>query len=407
MTVGYYIHYTSLQAGGIFTHSVGILKQLIKSDKIEKIHLIISSHQKEYFQKIVDSPKIQFNIVDRKNFIIKIRFAISYLLSNAVALYRNAFSKSRQLKFLSKLSNLINPYKKYIDSSQIDVLHVPFQYSPIYNADVPVIITMHDIQEYHYPEYFTISQKLHRKINNVNAINESDHIIVSYDHIKNDLLKYFDVKESKISVCPPSFAGEWFLTNKITTEFTLKNKYELSNRFLLYPAATWKHKNHINLIKAVSKLIKQNIDLQLICTGNKTAYYQKIQEEIKKLNLERNIKFLGIVPEEDLLALYKLTSLVVIPTLYEAGSGPLYEAMRYQVPVICSNVTSLPDTVGNSEFLFDPKNIDALAEKIKTGLNDDSFRKRNIENSKIRIEQLIKIDYSKILIEVYKKLKAG
>ncbi len=236
MKIGFYIHHTSLKAGGIFTHSIGILKLLIKSEKIEKIHLIISSDQKEYFRKIVDSPKIQFNIVDRKNFVVNIRFAISYLLSNAVAIYRNAFSKSRQLKFLSKLSNLINPYKKYIASSQIDVLHIPFQYSPIYNADVPVIITMHDIQEYHYPEYFKASQRLHRKINNITAMKESDHIIVSYDHIKNDLLKYFDVKESKISVCPPSFAGEWFLTNKITAEITLKEKYELSDRFLLYPA---------------------------------------------------------------------------------------------------------------------------------------------------------------------------
>ncbi len=87
------------------------------------------------------------------------------------------------------------------------MLHVPFQYSPIYNVDVPVIITMHDIQEYHYPEYFSISQKLHRKINNIDAINESNHIIVSFDHIKKDLLKYFDVKENKISVCHPSFAG--------------------------------------------------------------------------------------------------------------------------------------------------------------------------------------------------------
>ena len=49
----------------------------------------------------------------------------------------------------------------------------------------------------------------------------------------------------------------------------------------------------------------------------------------------------GIVPEEDLIGLYKWASLVVIPTLYEAGSGPLYEAMKYSTPVICSNVTSV------------------------------------------------------------------
>ena len=266
---------------------------------------------------------------------------------------------------------------------------------------------MHDIQEYHYPEYFTASQKLHRKINNITAINESDHIIVSFDHIKNDILKYFDVKESKISICFPSFAGDWFLTNKITEELAVKEKYELYNRYLLYPAATWKHKNHINLIKAMAKLIEDNLDLQLICTGNKTAYHQTIEEEIKRLNLERNVKFLGIVPEEDLLGLYKTTSLVVIPTLYEAGSGPLYEAMRYSSPVICSNVTSLPETVGNDNFIFDPNSVDEIVSLIRRMLTDEEFRKENLENSKKRMESLKALDYTKNLTNVYKKVTSA
>jgi len=407
MKIGYYIHHTSLKAGGIFTHSIGILKLLIKSDEIEKIHLIISSDQKKYFQKIVDSPKIQFNIVDRRNLVVKARFAFSYSLSNAVAFYRNRFKKHNHLKFLSKLSVLLNPYRKYVTRSRIDLFHVPFQYSPIYNTDVPVIITMHDIQEYHYPEYFTASQKLHRKINNLTAINESDHIIVSFDHIKNDLLKYFDVKESKISVCFPSFAGKWFLTNKITEELTLKKKYGLCNRFLLYPAATWKHKNHINLIKAMAKLIEDNLDLQLICTGNKTAYHQTIEEEIKKLNLDRNVKFLGIVPEEDLLGLYKTTSLVIIPTLYEAGSGPLYEAIRYSSPVICSNVTSLPDTMGNKKYIFNPNSIDEIASLIKKMLQEKDFKSENLKNSAERLHSLGKVDYMQNLVDVYKKLMSS
>ena len=86
-------------------------------------------------------------------------------------------------------------------------------------------------------------------------------------------------------------------------------------------------------------------------------------EKISELNLSEAVHFLGIVPEEDLISLYKNSSLVVIPTLYEAGSGPLYEAMRYQVPVICSNVTSLPDTVSNDEFLFDPNDMKSYQKK--------------------------------------------
>ncbi len=405
MKIGYYIHHTSLKAGGIFTYSIGILKLLIKSDEIEKIHLIISSNQEEYFQKIIKSPKIQFKVVDRKNFIVNTRFAISYLLSNAVALYRNRYKKPHHLKFLSKLSLRINPYRKHITSSQIDLLHVPFQYSPIYNADVPVIITMHDIQEYHYPEYFSASQKLHRKINNINAINESDHIIVSFDHIKKDLLKHFSIEESKISICPPPFSEDWFLSDKFTSEETLSKKYVLSKRFLLYPAATWKHKNHINLIQAIAKLIEDGLDIQLICTGNITDHHLTIEKEIKKLNLEGRVKFLGIVPEEDLIGLYRTASLVVIPTLYEAGSGPLYEAMRYSSPVICSNVTSLPDTMGNDNFIFDPNSIDEFVSLIRKMLTDDNLRQKNISNSIERMNYFRSRKYDYRFLEVYQELK--
>ncbi len=401
MKIGYYIHHTSLKAGGIFTYSIGILKLLIKSAEIEKIHLIISSDQEEYFQNILKSPKIEFNIVDRKNLLVNSRFAFSYLLSNAIALYRNTFKKPNHLKLLSKLSIFFNPYRKYITRSQIDLLHVPFQYAPIYNADVPVIITMHDIQEYHYPEYFSSSQKLHRKINNISAINESDHIIVSFNHIKIDLLKFFSIDDSKISVCPPPFAEGWFLSDKFTAKETLSKKYDLNKRFLLYPAATWKHKNHINLIKAMAKLIEDNLDLQFICTGNKTAYHQIISEEIKKLNLQGKVKFLGIVSEEDLIGLYKTDSIVVIPTLYEAGSGPLYEAMRYSSPVICSNVTSLPETMGNDNFIFNPHNVDEMTALIKKILTDEQFRKENLDNSKKRMDELRSENYCDRFLNVY------
>jgi len=74
------------------------------------------------------------------------------------------------------------------------------------------------------------------------------------------------------------------------------------------------------------------------------------------------------------------------------------------VPVICSDVTSLPDTVGNNDFLFNPFNIDELSEKIKKGLTDENYRRENIENSKQRMEYFRKINYSENFIKAYKKV---
>ena len=98
---------------------------------------------------------------------------------------------------------------------------------------------------------------------------------------------------------------------------------------------------------------------------------------------------------------------MVIPTLYEAGSGPLYEAMRYSSPVICSNITSLPETIGNDKFIFDPNSVNEMTALIKKMLTDDGFRKENLDNSKKRMASLKAVDYANNIIDVYKKVTAN
>lgn len=403
MRIGFFIHHSMLKAGGIFTYSIGILKLLLNSKEIDSIVIFTTPEVKINLRELELNSKIEFKVLDRESFLNKFRFSVSYFLNHIYTIYSYYMSKSGFLNFLKKLSILLNPYNGLIKRSGISVFHIPIQYSPIYEIDVPVIITMHDLQEFHLPENFSSGERIHRAINNHKAIYDSDKIIVSFNHIKNDIVKYFKVEESKISVCPPPFADNWFTTNQETSWETLANKYSISKKYLLYPAATWQHKNHIRLLEAVKNVLSIVPDIHLICTGNQTNYYSTIQKKIDELRLKSSVKFLGIISEEDLIGLYKNASLVVIPTLYEAGSGPLYEAIRYKVPVICSNITSLPDTIGNDEFLFDPKNLNDLVAKIKIGLTDSEFRRRNIENSISRMEQLGKVDCTINFINTYRK----
>ncbi len=404
MKIGYYIHHTSLKAGGIFTYSIGILKLLLASDYIEKIIIVIDEEQRDYFEKLSSNSKVEIIVIDRKRISIKIRLALSYFLIDNYTLYKNNSIANPKLQIFKKLSFFINPYKKVLNRKKIDLFHVPLQYSPIYGRDVPIITTMHDLQELHFPEFFDEHERLHRGLNNKKAITNSDHVIVSFEHIRKDLVKYFNISDEKISVCPPPFTEDWFATTNETLKDTLIKKYNFRNPFILYPAATWRHKNHINLIKAISSLRNEGISIQLVCTGNKTKYYVSLKKKISELELTDQIKFLGIIPEEDLIGLYKCASMVVIPTLYEAGSGPLYEAMRYSVPVICSDVTSLPDTMGNKKYIFNPNNINEIASLIKKMLQEKDFKSENLKNSAERLHSLGKVDYMKNFVGVYKKL---
>jgi len=403
MKVGYYIHHTAISAGGIYTYSIGILKQIIKADEIKEVVVITTKEIENRLIEFQNNTKIKIRTVDRKKLSIKLRYSIAYFIYNLAVTFNKNASSNKFWEIIKNFSTWINPYKKVIESENIAVLHVPVQYSPIYKSRIPIIITMHDLQEYHYPEFFSTQEKRHRKINNSKAIFDSDHIIVSFKHVKNDILKFFGVDKDKISVCLPPFAESWFLSKNETGWDELSKKYGLKKKYLLYPAATWKHKNHIMLIRVLKSIKNEGIEIDLVCTGNKTNYFKNINTLIEEFNLSEVVHFLGVVPEEDLIGLYKNTSLVVVPTLYEAGSGPLYEAMRYGVPVICSNVTSLPETMENNEFLFDPNDKNKIKEKIIKGLSDKEFRRRNLENSKKRMGILNQSNYYNSFINVYKQ----
>jgi glycosyltransferase involved in cell wall biosynthesis len=390
-----------LKAGGIFTYSIGILRLLLKAKEIDKIVIITTPEVKNALLEIVDNKKIEFSLLDRENSLNKIKLFLSFFLYDTSIIYQYYFPKSKLLTKLKSISNFINPYQKIVKRSNIKLLHVPIQYSPIYKISVPVITTMHDVQEFHFPEFFSAAERLHRAINNLKSVSESDQVIVSFEHIKKDLIKYYPITEEKISICPPPFADDWFATKKETEWITLETKYSISKKYLLYPAATWPHKNHLLLIEALAKVKNDIPDISLVCTGNKTEYYSAIEKKLKELKLESAVKFLGIVPEEDLIGLYKNSELVVIPTLYEAGSGPLYEAMKYKVPVICANTTSLPETVSNAKYVFNPSDVNELSALIIKMLSDEDKKKLNIINSERRMKELGETDYFECFRDVY------
>lgn len=403
MKIAYYIHHTAIKAGGVFTYTVGVLNLLLSSNELEKIILIFSSETKKSIAKILTHPKIIPVVIDRKKSFVKFRLALSYLFFDIFLLQRNYLGEETKFKWLKNFSNWINPYKSKIKKLNPDLFHSPVQFAPIYRLDIPLITTMHDLQELIIPENFTAGERLHRALNSKKAMDESDQIIVSFNHVKEDIKKYFDTADDQVSVCPPPFHEEWFVNKSGTPAEELRVKYKLENKFILYPAAAWKHKNHIALFNALKILKDKNQIVQLICTGNKTNYYDELISISKNLGVEDQVKFIGIVSEEDLVGLYKLAALVVIPTAYEAGSGPLYEAMRYSVPVICSNVTSLPEAIGSEEFTFDPNDHQRIAELIFKGLNDERFIEKNIANSKSRLEIFKRQDYAANFLEVYQK----
>jgi glycosyltransferase involved in cell wall biosynthesis len=293
--------------------------------------------------------------------------------------------------------------KDKIYDLKLDLLHFPFQYIPFGDWKIPTLITLHDLQHEYFPEFFTKDQLDFRNYYYKKSALLCDQIIVSFNHVKEDIHKFYNIPYEKISVTSLGYENR-FKEQNLCDKDLLTSKFNIPEHFILYPAQTWRHKNHVALFKAIKILRdKYQFKITLICTGALSDYYELLQEYIKENELTNQIKFLGFVTIDELYSLYYYTDLVVIPTLYEAGSFPLLEAMSLEKPVICSNVTSLPDTIGDLRFTFNPNDSEQIANSILNMLTDKNLILINKRNSKTQIRRFNWEDVCKNFIQAYKK----
>ncbi|HEY9405007.1 MAG TPA: glycosyltransferase family 1 protein [Pyrinomonadaceae bacterium] len=274
---------------------------------------------------------------------------------------------------------------------------------------VPYLITMHDVQELHFPENFTPAQRAIRAVQYWKALEKAGVVVVSFDHVKQDLIKYFGLPVDKVRVCPIPFRDISLREATSHAAESYAGKYEAWTPFLLYPAHTWQHKNHLRLLQALRNLRDAGgHNIRLICTGGTAHHYHaEVLKQVDEMGLGEAVLFAGIVPEDELRWLYERAALVTIPTKYEAGSFPLFEAILLGSPVICSHVTSLPETIGDRRFVFDPDDTESLASLISRMLTDDLFRQENLANSAAQAARLREVNAAAYFYDAYRQLLAA
>ncbi len=366
MNVGFYLGGVDMRSGGIAPYADRLFKVLSGHSFDDNIDVVPIRH--------IDSKcrKTRWRI--GRSVACRIRDSVKVLVLRGPA--------------NTRLSHTVRPCVNFQD---LKLLHVPFQVAP--ECDVPYICTMHDVQELHFPQYFTSAEREWRAIHYRRSIANAAHVVVSYEHVKRDLIRLFGCSADDISVMPLPIAGCEASPLNYSDARAAESKYKHLGQFILYPAQTWEHKNHLRLIEAFEIAAKQlKTPLSLVCTGMKKDHYRVIEARVNSSPNKSHIHFTGILSGEELEWLYKNSVGVVIPTLYEAGSFPLIESMMRSTPVICANTTSLPETIGNLEFVFDPLDIQQMANFIVKLISDQDFRTRNLKNGSRQIERLRSVD---------------
>ena len=136
----------------------------------------------------------------------------------------------------------------------------------------------------------------------------------------------------------------------------------------------WPHKNHFRLVEAFAEVIRSGLNIKLILSGSGLESNKDLHNLIRDKNLNSNVKIVGLVSTADLFLYYKHAKLVVVPSLFESESLPIWEAFTLGVPVVASNIPTIVDQVQNAAVLFDPLSITSIASEISYVLSNPEIQ---------------------------------
>lgn len=296
------------------------------------------------------------------------------------------------------------PLYYHLSKIKPDVILSPTHYIPrfIKAKRVPIIF---DLAFIHYPQMFK-KDDLYKLTNwTKTSVLESAHVITISQSSKKDIVGTYKISENKVTVAYPGYDDRIFRIIKDTGEIEkIQRKYKISGNYIIYIGTVQPRKNLLRLISSIKKIddIKLVVVGKIRGKGKQGWMNEEILEEPKKLGIEEKIIFTDFVPVEELPLLITGSKAFILPSLWEGFGIPILEAMACGVPVITSNVSSLPEVVGDAGLLVNPESETQIEQAIRLLVTD---KKLHDKLSKRALEQVKKFSWQKMAEEVIKVLE--
>ena len=279
--------------------------------------------------------------------------------------------------------------KKFYNIKGVDAYYTS-SYDILPPAGIKLIGVVHDIIPKVLPEVHTKDAADRLEATLQPFLTRADRVIVDSESTKRDLLKHFDLPPDKATVvyagvdeqyCPPEGPSKTLYKH-------LENQYNIYSNYILYIGTIEPRKNIKGLIQAYQLLrTKGNTSQKLVIAGMKGWMYDEVYALTESLDLAKEVIFTGYVPQEDINTLYGLADVFVYPSLYEGAGLPVLEAFACATPVVCSNVSSIPEMAGDAACLVDPRQPAQIAEAIERVLADAGLRQQMIEKGMQRAKE--------------------
>ena len=253
----------------------------------------------------------------------------------------------------------------------IDVLHHAVTV-PIPRFRGPTVSTIFDVQHLDRPEFFSRGERLFRRWGYEGAARRATIVVTGTEYSKRRLVESAGVDAGRIEVVPLGIDHERFRPGPVETDAELLQPLSLPDRFIVYPANLWQHKNHMRLIEALA--LSSDRELALVLTGQQYGRLDELMAHADELGVRDRVHHLGYVERDVVPALYRAAAGMVFPSLYEGFGSPPLEAMACGCPVAASDVASLGEVGGGAALTFDATSAREVANAIDQLASDAELR---------------------------------
>ncbi len=265
-------------------------------------------------------------------------------------------------------------------SDNLDLLFIPSHTLPlIKNPALKSVVTVHDLGARYLPMMHQIKQRLYLSLMTKLQLTNATRLIAVSKATKKDIVKSIGINPKYIEVIYEGFNSDLKKINTdIERSILLKLKLE-KKKYFLFVGTVQPRKNLINLIMAYSLYVKNKLEVsELVIAGGQGWLSDKIYKLPEELRIKEKVKFLGRVDNQTLAVLYNNALALTYPSFFEGFGLPILEAFNFKLPVITSNISSMPEVAGKGAILVNPYKIEEITLALEQIEKDHKLRQKLI-----------------------------
>ncbi len=270
-----------------------------------------------------------------------------------------------------------------------DLVHVPLNRVPMFMIR-PYVVTIHDMANLFYEEPPSKFRMQLRRFRFRRGLTRANRVIAVSEATRRDVENLLGVPPERVcrvyNAPDPGFFQHG--PGDPEEQRRIMERYQINYPFLLYAGNIRRHKNVPRLVEAFAVVREQLAShevyrhLRLVIIGDTISQYPAVRQAVIKSRVEHVVRFLGFVPFETLRCFYESAAAFVFPSRYEGFGLPPLEAMACGAPVVASNVSSLPEVVGDAAVLVNPENVFDIARGIRDVLLNDHLREEMVRRGR-------------------------